>query len=166
MLVYWWGCDTQAHPPCAHAVIFVLGGVSQSACEAHGEVALLLDILDLILHCSATASDADDQPHILHSSPSTSDTDPQCSEDNGAMDVTMVQAPAAGQTHDWTDCLAWGLRAINEAAKTMQDHQACTRMLSEYVLERIVLFSKDWPADVGRVATEVSHNLLCDSPLM
>lgn len=140
-----------------------MGGVSQSAHDAHWELALLLDILDLILHCSATTSSADDQPQILHSDPSTSAADLQDSVDGNAEELSR-DAASAGQTPDWADCLAWGLRAVNEAARTVHEHQACTRMLGEYVLERIVLFSRDWPADVGQVAVEVGHNLLHNSP--
>lgn len=150
------------NPPCPHAVIFVTGGVSQGARDAHWELALLLDILDLILHCSATTSSADDQPQIVHSNPSTSAANLQDSVDGDAIEISKHQA-SAGQLHDWADCLAWGLRAVNEAAKTVHEHQACTRMLSEYVLERIVLFSRDRPADVGQIAVEVGHNLQ-DSP--
>ena len=126
---------------------------------------MLLDILDLILHCSATTSSADDQPQILQSDPSTSDADLQYSVDNDAVEISKDTA-SAGQMHDWADCLAWGLRAVNEAAKTVHGHHACTRMLGEYVLERIVLFSRDWPADVGQIAVEVGHNLVQDSPFL
>ena len=147
----------------SNAVIYVVGGVSHKAQDVPGELALLLDILDLVLHHSATCKDAEvhDQAQLIsiETAASTSDHAPQHSMDVADMDVAKDTAAAAkgAQLPDLAECILWGLHAVNAAAKMVCVHksQGCSKMLREYVLERMVLFSKDWPLGPGQVAVEV-----------
>ncbi|KAA6412940.1 MAG: hypothetical protein FRX49_13761, partial [Trebouxia sp. A1-2] len=148
-------------------VTYVLGGVSQKAQDVPGEVALLLDILDLALHHSATCNDAEvhEQAQLISikTAASTSDPASQHSTDIADMDIAKDTASAAkeAQMPDLADCVLWGLHAVNAAAKMVSVYkvQACSKMLSEYVLERMVLFSKDWQLGSGQVAIEVLYSL-------
>ncbi len=152
-----------------NAVIYVLGGVSQKAQDVPGELALLLDILDLALHQSATCRDAEvhDQAQLISikTAAGTSDHAPQHSMDTADMNIAKDTASATkgAQMPDLADCILWGLHAVNAAAKMVCVHesQACSKMLSEYVLERMVLFSKDWPLGPGQVAVEVRLTMHC-----
>jgi hypothetical protein len=153
----------------SNAVIYVLGGVSQKAQDAPGELALLLDILDLVLHHSATCKDAEvhDQAQLISikTAASTSDHAPQHSMDIADTDIVKDTASAAkaAQMPDLADCILWGLYAVNAAAKMVCVHksQACNKMLIQYMLERMVLFSKDWSLGSGQVAIEVRLNMPC-----
>lgn len=162
------------HLLCSNAVIYVLGGVSQKAQDAPGELALLLDILDLVLHHSATCKDAEvhDQAQLISikTAASTDDHAPQHSmdiadTDTADMDTAEDTASAAkeAQMPDLADCVLWALHAVNAAAKMVCVHksQACSKMLGEYVLERMVLFSKDWRLGSGQVAVEVRMTMPC-----
>ncbi|DBA94183.1 TPA: hypothetical protein ACH3X1_001814 [Trebouxia sp. C0004] len=148
-------------------VIYVLGGVSQKAQDVPGELALLLDILDLVLHHSATLKDAEvhDQTKLISikTAASTCDHARRHSMDIADMDIINDTASAAkgAQTANLTDCMLWGLHAVNAAAKMACVHksQACSKMLNKYVLERMVLFSKDWLLVTGQVAVEVLYSL-------
>jgi len=150
-------------------VIYVLGGVSQKAQDVPGELALLLDILDLVLHHSATCKDAEvhDQAQLISikTAASTSDDASQHSTDIADMDTAKDTASAAkeAQMPDLADCVLWGLHAVNATAKMVRVHKsrACSKMLSEYVLERMVLFSKDWRLGSGQVAVEVRLTMPC-----
>ena len=172
------------------AVIYVLGGISQKAHDVPGELALLLDILDLALHHSATCKDAEvhNQAQLISiktaaisittaaisikTAASTSGHAPERSiniadhdMDIADMDTAKDTASAAkgAQMPDLADCVLWGLHAVKEAAKMVCVHksQACSKMLSEYVLERMVLFSKDWPLGSGQVTVEVRLTTPC-----
>ena len=158
------------------AVIYVLGGISQKAHDVPGELALLLDILDLALHHSATCKDAEvhNQAQLISikTAASTSDHAPEHSiniadhdMDIADMDTAKDTASAAkgAQMPALADCVLWGLHAVKEAARMVCVHksQACSKMLSEYVLERMVLFSKDWPLGSGQVAVEVRLTMPC-----
>ena len=158
------------------AVIYVLGGISQKAQDVPGELALLLDILDLALHHSATCKDAEvyNQAQLISikTAASTSDHAPEHSiniadhdMDIADTDIAKDTASAAkgAQMPDLADCVLWGLHAVKAAAKMVcvLKSQACSKMLSEYVLERMVLFSKDWPLGSGQVAVEVRLTTLC-----
>ena len=165
------------------AVIYVLGGISQKAHDVPGELALLLDILDLALHHSATCKDAEvhNQAQLISiktaaisitTATSTSDHAPEHSiniadhdMDIADTDIAKDTASAAkgAQMPDLADCVLWGLHAVKAAAKMVCGHksQACSKMLSQYVLERMVLFSKDWPLGSGQVAVEVRLTTPC-----
>ncbi len=151
-------------------MIYVIGGVSQKAQDVPGELALLLDILDLVLHHSATCKDAEDahdqaQLISIKTAASTSGHAPQHSMDTADIDIAKGTASAAeaAQMPDLADCVLWGLHAVSAAAKMVCVHksQACSKLLSEYVLERMVLFSKDWPLGSGQVAVEVRLTMPC-----
>ena len=147
-------------------MIYVFGGISQKAQDVPGELALLLDILDLALHHSATRKDAEviDQAQLISTKTAagTSDHAPQHSMEIADMDIAKDTSSAAkeAQMPDLADCVLWGLHAVNAAAKMVCVHN-CSKMLSEYVLERMVLFSKDWPLGPGQVAVEVRPTMPC-----
>ena len=141
------------------AVVYVLGGASQDAKDAHGETALLLDMLDLILHTVTATSIIDDPAQLIdgnaESSPSA-DIYQQPTE-KAVADSHSREASdsnAAGM-HGLAECVLWGLHALSAAAKQIHGSQPCAAMLSEYVVERFVAFSKDWPLEVAQTAAEV-----------
>ena len=114
-------------------MIYVLGGVSATEQDAQGEVALLLDALDLVLYTAqATASTA-------------------VSNDNSE----ELSNPSEAALQALAECLAWGLQALTTAAKRVQRSQPCSKMMGAYVLERFVLLASDWPITVCQQALEV-----------
>lgn len=139
-------------------MVYAAGGISQDIRNAHGEIALLLDILDLVLH-TALASPAwgPESPHLS----STDDSSKSCANDTSELQAgsNSSQAPhsdgAQSLSQNLTECCLWGLHVLVAAAKQTHAAHACTKVLREYMLERIVLFSRDWPIAVGQVAVQV-----------
>ena len=64
---------------------------------------------------------------------------------------------SASQQQELGGCIFWGLYAVKAATKKRHASQECARMLEEYVVERFVLFSKECPLEVGRLAAEVRN---------
>ena len=151
------------------AVLYVMGGTSQRAEDVHGEAAMLLDILDLILHSQATAAAV------------SSTSDPMTSNDNSLRqdhpDVWQhCQSPGSSTnpeqahqpcslTESCGESLEWGLKALDAMAKqcllTGLATQPCTCLLTDYLLDRIVLLSREWPMHVGQAAAQVRANQAC-----
>ena len=181
-----------------------MGGASHNAQDTHGEAALLLDILDLVLHSAAVAPTSaatrmtidvtqadqaipDDPSSIkpdLHDpgstmsdfagpSSTTSDLDdPSSIHDeqhqqqqqpascNDSRDNRTEARQTVAQTDQYAASLLWGLRAVAAMAKQDGLTQPCAHMLTEYLFERVVLLSRDWPVEVGQAAAEVSMSHL------
>ena len=141
--------------------MYAVGGISQDIRNAHGEIALLLDTLDLVLH-TALASPAfgPESPHLS----SSDDSSKSCANEH--LHTSELQAGsnssqasdsdgAQSLSQDLTECCLWGLHVLVAAAKQTHAAHACTKVLREYMLERIVLFSRDWPIAVGQAAVQV-----------
>ena len=156
-------------------VLWVMGGTSLKPQDLCGEAALLLDTIDLALHSSAVASataaaaaaapaaaaistKSDSDQMILHH-PSSSVPDQQqqsaCPYEN-RNDKPCSEMQTVSQTEEYGKTVLWGLRAIAAMAKQEALAQHCAHMVTEYVLERIVLLCRDWPVEVGQAAAAVS----------
>lgn len=170
------------------AVLCVMGGASYKPQDMHGEAALLLDTLDLVLHSAAVASasvattvqpdqllqddlssiipDLDDPSLTMSGLNNASSTVPDqqqqqqhaCGGDSSRKPRETRQT--AAQTDQHAASLLWGLRAVAAMAKQGALTQPCAHMLSDYLLERVVSLTLDWPVEVGQAAVEVSMNRL------
>ena len=129
-----------------------MGAASQRPQDRYGEVALLLDALDLVLHSAASAtSGTPDSPQTILDHPSSADSDII----ESSPEVSKA-AQAVSQTDKYADSLLWGLRALEAMAKQGTLAEPCSQMLTEYILQRIVMLSRDWPMEVGQAAAQVS----------
>lgn len=145
-----------------------MGGTSQKPQDMHGEAALLLDILDLLLHTAAVSSTAaatgsmaaPDSDQMILDGQGSSGPDQQqlaCPHQKRSDKPNLARQPVL-QTVGYGDSVLWGLRAVAALAKQDTLAPFCAQMLTEYVLERFVLLSRDWPVEVGQAAAEVSMN--------
>ena len=135
-----------------------MGATSQRPQDRAGEVALVLDILDLVLHSAAVAtSRSPDSPQMILDDPSSAGSDQQQPSDppDCSPELSKAAQPAS-QTNNYADSLLWGLRALEAMARQGSLTQPCPQMLTEYILERIVMLSRNWPLEVGQAAAQVS----------
>ena len=161
------------------AVLCVMGGTTLKPQDVHGEAALLLDTIDLVLHSAAVASatpaagaaaaaitNMPDSDQMILDDPSSSVHDrqqqPACPHENSSDKFGPARQPAS-QIQGYGESLLWGLRAIAAMAKQGGLVQDCAHMLTEYVLERIMLLSRDWPVEVGQAAAAVSMIITLES---
>ena len=155
-----------------------MGGSSQQPHNILGELALLLDTLDLILHSKAASHAPADSPHTRMDDSGSADLDqqtdkcaesPQCggsaqpvsqTDKSGVSPQLTTAAQSVSQTDKYADTMLWGLKALGAVAKQGVLNQPLERMLTDYLLECIVMLSGDWPVQVGQASAEVSmhHN--------
>ena len=166
------------------AVLCVMGATTLKPQDLYGEAALLLDTIDLVLHsaalASATAAAAAaagaaaaaaittmcDSDQMILDDPSSSypgqQQQPDCPREDSNDKPRSARQPVS-QTEEYGKSVLWGLRAIAAMAKQDGLAQRCAHMLMEYVLERIVLLSRDWPVEVGQAAAAVSMSQCNDT---
>lgn len=161
------------------AVLCVMGATTLKPQDQYGEAALLLDTVDLVLHSAALASSAAAEAaaaasaasavaaittmcgsdQMILDDPSSSCPDqqqqPACPREDSNDKPRSARQPVS-QIKEYGKSVLWGLRAIAAMAKQDGLAQHCARMLTEYVLERVVLLSRDWPVEVGQAAAAVS----------
>ena len=151
------------------AVLCVMGATTLKPQDQYGEAALLLDTVDLVLHSAALASSAASavaaittmcgSDQMILDDPSSSCPDqqqqPACPREDSNDTPRSARQPVS-QIKEYGKSVLWGLRAIAAMAKQDGLAQHCARMLTEYVLERVVLLSRDWPVEVGQAAAAVS----------
>lgn len=157
------------------AVLCVMGGTTQKPQDVYGEAALLLDTIDLVLHSaavsSATAAAAPapapaaaavailpDSDQMVQDDPSSSvhDQQQQPAHSHENSDKPWSARQPALQRQGYGESVLWGLRAVAAMAKQDSLVQHCAHMLTDYILERIVLLSREWPVEVGQAAAAVS----------
>lgn len=161
--------------PFSVAVLHVMGGTATQPQDMHGEAALLLDTIDLALHSAAVASAVaaaavapaaaagtitSDSDHMILDDPSSSGPDQQQQpaergQDSNSNEPGLARQPVS-QTEGYGTSVLWGLRAVDAMAEQDSLPQHCVHMLTEYMLERAVLLSRDWPVEVGQAAAAVS----------